>query len=123
MKYVRYDAPPELRLRYHFRDKFGADIVGARDYDPETGICHIHPEGTDEGVLIAVFKPHGYVEIDGHVNPTQEVLDGLFDNSKMVISNPEVLDRIAKKVSEDVRLEEGIKQNNPEPTAAPQQPT
>jgi hypothetical protein len=38
MKYIRYDAPPELRLRYHFRNRFGKDILGARDYDPTTGV-------------------------------------------------------------------------------------
>lgn len=113
MKYIRYDAPPELRLRYHFRDKFGQDILGARDYDPETGVCHIHPQGTDENVLIEAFKPNGFVEIDGHVNPSAEVLQALFDNSKMIISNPAALDKIAKKVSEDVRFEQGLKENNP----------
>lgn len=122
MKYVRYDAPPELRLRYHFRDKFGNDILRAREYDPETGICQIQPEGTRDEVRVEVFKPGGYVELDGHVNPTREQLDALFQNSRMIISNPAALDKIAKKVSEDVRHEQGFQQNNPEPTESPQPP-
>ena len=105
MKYIRYDAPPELRLRYHFRNRFGEDILNARDYDPETGVGHKQPPGSQE--LVEFFQPDGYVEIDGHTNPSQEVLDALFQNSKMVISNPDALSKIARKVSEDVRYEKG----------------
>jgi hypothetical protein len=111
--YVRYDAPPELRLRYHFRNRFGKDILGARDYDPVSGVGHkLNPNGT--GDLVEFFEPNGFVEVDGHTNPSQEVLDALFKNTQIVISNREALDQIARRVSADVRLEEGKKANNPQ---------
>jgi len=108
MKYVRYNAPPELRLRFHFRDKFGVDIENARDYDPVTGIGHCLPykDAPEDSKLIEVFKPGGYVEMDGHVNPSAETLDALFNNSKAVLQK-EVMDATVNKIEQEVHYREG----------------
>ena len=107
--YVRYNAPPEFRLRFHFRDKFGRDIVGAREYDPETGIGRALAPGTED-VLIPFFKPHGYVEIDGHTNPSQETLDKLFATTvdSTIVPSKEELDSTVKMSEQDVRYEKQI---------------
>lgn len=104
MKYVRYDAPPELRLRFHFRDKFGQDIAFARDYDPETGVGHFQPPGSD--ALVEFFKPNGYVELDGHHNPSQETLDVLFKHGKAML-NKELQDRVVNDIEREVTLRKG----------------
>lgn len=107
MKYIRYDAPPELRLRYHFRDKFGNDILNARDYDPKTGVAHILPykDAPEDTPLIEVFKPGGYVEIDGHINPSPETLDAIFANSKAVLDKA-IMDATVKRIEQEVRFRE-----------------
>jgi hypothetical protein len=109
MKYVRYDAPPEIRLRYHFRDKFGNDILRSLDYDPATGIGHTYvrerADGTKEGT-IEYFRPGGYVEVDGHINPSPETLQALFANSKAVLTK-EVMDATVKKIEQEVHYREG----------------
>jgi hypothetical protein len=104
MKYVRYDAPSEMRLRYHFRNKFGKDIEFARDYDPDTGIGHIQYPGTD--ALVEVFAPGGYVEIDGHTNPSAEALQAIFANSKAVLEKA-VMDATVKKIEQEVTYRKG----------------
>lgn len=104
MKYVRYDAPPELRLRYHFRDKFGRDIERARDYDPITGVGHRAVPESD--ALIEFFLPEGYVEIDGHTNPSQETLDALFANAQAVL-NKDIMDKTVNKIEQGVTLRKG----------------
>jgi hypothetical protein len=115
MKYVRYDAPPSLRLRFHFRDRFGKDIAGAREYDPITG--EGKRELGDTGVLVPFFSPHGYVELDGHTNPTREALDAAFASVQTFASGePQPiessnLDTVIKKTEQDTRLEEGLKAN------------
>lgn len=107
MKYVRYDAPPELRLRFHFRDKFGEDIKGARDYDPVTGVGHALPyPDAPEDVLLEFFKPEGYVEIDGHVNPSEEALQAIFANSKAVLQK-DIMDKVVKQIEQEVHYREG----------------
>lgn len=104
MKYVRYDAPPELRLRFHFRDKFGKDIERARDYDPVTGVCHRAVPESD--VLLEFFCPEGYVEIDGHTNPSQETLDALFTNAQTAL-NKELQDKMVNRIEQQVTLRKG----------------
>lgn len=104
MKYVRYDAPPELRLRYHFRDKFGRDIERAREYDPVTGIGHRAVPGSD--ALLEFFLPEGYVEIDGHTNPSQETLDALFAEGKAAL-NKDLQDKIVNRIEQQVTLRKG----------------
>lgn len=104
MKYVRYDAPPELRLRFHFRDKFGKDILWAREYDPVTGIGKRAVPESD--AMIEFFLPEGYVEIDGHTNPSQEVLDALFANTQAVL-NKDIMDKTVNKIEQGVTLRKG----------------
>lgn len=110
MKYTRYDAPPAVRLRYHFRDRFGKDIVGAREYDPLTG------EGIreigDSGIMVPFFSPGGYVEVDGHTNPSQEALTALFTATQATLDN-KVMDTVVKKVETDVTLRKGKEINDP----------
>lgn len=107
MKYVRYDAPPELRLRFHFRDKFGEDIKGAREYDPATGEGRGVPyPGAPEDNLVPFFKPEGYVEIDGHVNPSEETLTAVFANSKAVLQK-DIMDKVVKHIEQEVHYREG----------------
>jgi hypothetical protein len=108
MKYTRYEAPPEFRLRFHFRDKFGNDIKGAREYDPATGEGMALAPGSED-LLIPFFKPQGYVEIDGHTNPSQETLNKLFEtaDSKTVVGKEE-LDTTVKMSEQDVRFKEEI---------------
>lgn len=119
MKYVRNDAPPELRLRFHVRDKFGQDIYRTLDYDPETGVGHCYVPETDPQQTIEYFKPHGYVEIDGHVNPNQETLDMLYAEVKQRgITDSNIMDETIKKSEQDVRFNKGIeeqKQGKPVP--------
>jgi hypothetical protein len=122
MKYVRYDAPPSLRLRFHFRNRFGKDIEGAREFDPVTG------EGIREigetGVMVPFFEPQGYVDLDGHMNPTREVLDMVFASVQTLKSGEpqpiesSALDATIKKAEQDERLRKGLESNEPE-----QQPT
>ena len=104
MKYVRYDAPPELRLRFHIRDKFGQDILRTLDYDPETGVGHCYVPDTEN--TIEYFRPGGYVEIDGHVNPSPEALEAIFANSKAVLTK-EVMDATVKQIEQEVHYREG----------------
>jgi hypothetical protein len=104
MKYVRYDAPPELRLRYHFRDKFGRDIERARDYDPVTGVGHRAVPESD--VLLEFFAAEGYVEIDGHTNPSQETLDALFSNGQTAL-NKDLQDKLVNRIEQQVTLRKG----------------
>jgi hypothetical protein len=113
--YERYKAPPEFRLRFHFRDKFGNDIKGAREYDPETGTGRAVAPGTEsrptveEEVLVPFFKPHGYVEIDGHTNPSQETLDKLFATADgKAVPDKATLDKTVKMSEQDVRFNEQI---------------
>lgn len=104
MKYVRYDAPPELRLRYHFRNKFGQDIERARDYDPVTGVGHKAVPESDN--LLEFFAPDGYVEIDGHTNPSQETLDALFANGQTAL-NKDLQDKMVNRIEQQVTLRKG----------------
>jgi hypothetical protein len=104
MKYTRYEAPPELRLRYHFRNRFGQDIERARDYDPETGIGHRAVPESDN--LLEFFEPNGYVEIDGHTNPSQETLDALFENGKAML-NKDLQDKVVNRIEQQVTLRTG----------------
>ena len=104
MKYTRYEAPPELRLRYHFRNRFGQDILRARDYDPVTGVGHRGVPDSDN--LIEFFEPNGYVEIDGHTNPSQETLDALFTEGKAAL-NKELQDKIVNRIEQQVTLRKG----------------
>jgi len=106
-KYVRNDAPPELRLRFHIRDKFGQDILRTLDYDPETGVGHCYVPDSEN--TIEYFRPGGYVEIDGHVNPSPEVLEAIFANSRAVLQK-EVMDATVKKIEQEVHFREGTKQ-------------
>lgn len=122
MKYVRNDAPPELRLRFHVRDKFGQDIYRTLDYDPETGIGHCYVPETDPQMSIEYFKPGGYVEIDGHVNPNQETLDMLYAEVKARgITDTPIMDETIKKSEQDARFREGAKSNiQSEPVPEPE---
>lgn len=104
MKYIRYEAPPELRLRYHFRDKFGRDIERARDYDPVTGVGHRAVPESD--ALLEFFLPDGYVEIDGHTNPSQETLDALFNEGRTAL-NKELQDKMVNRIEQQVTLRKG----------------
>ena len=118
MKYIRYNAPPEMRLRFHFRDKFGHDIYGAREYDPSTGEgkrLKIGLTDEDENNLVEFFAPQGYVEIDGHTNPTEEALATIFEAGKASL-NPEVMNETVKRTEEHVRFEKGTRENNPQET-------
>ena len=107
MKYIRNDAPPELRLRFHIRDKFGNDILRSLDYDPDTGVGHCYVPDSDN--TIEYFRPGGYVEIDGHVNPSREAMDAVYANSKAVLQK-EVMDATVKKIEQEVHYREGQKQ-------------
>jgi len=120
MKYVRNDAPPELRLRFHIRDKFGQDILRTLDYDPETGIGHCYVPDSDN--TIEYFRPGGYVEIDGHVNPNQETLDMLYaETTQRGITDTPIMDETIKKSEQDVRFSKGIEeQKQDEPVPEPE---
>ena len=104
MKYVRNEAPPELRLRYHIRDKFGVDILRSLDYDPETGVGHCYVPTSDQ--TIEYFRPGGFVEIDGHVNPSREALEAIFANSNAVLQK-EIMDKVVKQIEQEVHFREG----------------
>lgn len=104
MKYVRYDAPPELRLRFHFYNRFGQDIKRAREYDPETG--HGIRAVPDSDNTLPFFEPGGYVSIDGHSNPSQEALEAIYANSKAVLTK-EVMDATVKQIEQEVHFREG----------------
>lgn len=104
MKYVRNDAPPELRLRFHIRDKFGEDILRTLDYDPETGVGHCYVPDSEN--TIEYFRPGGYVEIDGHVNPSAEALEAIYANSKAVLEKP-IMDATVKKIEQEVTFRNG----------------
>ena len=106
MKYIRYEAPPELRLRYHFRNRFGQDIERARDYDPETGVGHRYVPPEDSGILLEFFEPNGYVEIDGHTNPSQETLDALFAEGRTAL-NKDLQDKMVNRIEQQVTLRKG----------------
>lgn len=109
MKYVRYDAPSELRLRYHFRNRFGRDIIGARDYDPITGKGHkLNPNNPEK--LDEFFEPNGFVDLDGHVNPSEELLNEMFIKHPM-LQDKESNDLFIRKTEERLRLEKGIREN------------
>jgi hypothetical protein len=123
MKYVRNEAPPELRLRFHIRDKFGSDIFRALDYDTDTGIGHCYSIGSDK--IIEFFKPQGYVEVDGHVNPSQQVLDSIYNNTQSIL-NPQIMAATVNKITTDERFTKGFEENNPqpqEPVPEPQEQT
>ena len=107
MKYIRYDAPPEMRLRFHFRNRFGQDILWAREYDPVTGIGIKAVPDSDN--TIEFFEPNGYVEIDGHTNPSEEALQAIFNNSKAALQK-EVMDKVVKQIEQEVHYREGAKQ-------------
>jgi hypothetical protein len=102
--YERSKAPPEIKLRFHIRDKFGHDIFRSLDYDTDTGVGHCYVPDSD--AIIEYFKPGGYVEIDGHVNPSPEALDALYQTVKSTL-NPEVMNQVIKKVEQDVRFNKG----------------
>lgn len=104
MKYTRYEAPPELRLRYHFRNRFGQDIERARDYDPTTGVGHRAVPESDN--LLEFFEPNGYVEIDGHTNPSQETLDALFTEGRTAL-NKDLQDKMVNRIEQQVTLRKG----------------
>lgn len=108
MKYVRNDAPPEVRLRFHIRDKFGKDITHALDYDPDTGVGHCYVPNSE--ATIEYFKPQGYVEVDGHVNPSQEALQAIYESVKAGLSS-EVMHETVKRIEEDVRFRKGTQEN------------
>lgn len=98
--YERYKAPGEVKLRFHIRDKFGNDIFHSLDYDPETGVGHCYVPDSD--VIIEYFKPGGYVEVDGHTNPSQEALYAIYATVHSTL-DPTVLNATIKKVEQDVR--------------------
>jgi hypothetical protein len=104
MKYVRNDAPPELRLRFHIRDKFGNDILRSLDYDPETGVGHQYVPESE--ARIEYFRPGGFVDIDGHVNPSAEALQAIYANSKAVLQK-EVMDATVKMIEQEVTFRKG----------------
>lgn len=124
MKYVRNDAPPELRLRFHVRDKFGQDIYRTLDYDPETGIGHCYVPETDPQMTIEYFKPGGYVEIDGHVNPSKETLETLYasmQEKQNLGTDSNIIDQTIKKSEQDVRFNQGqTEQQQNEPVPEPE---
>ena len=102
--YERHKAPGALKLRFHIRDKFGHDIERSLDYDPRTGVGHRYVPGSDQ--TIEYFMPGGYVEIDGHVNPSEEALTAIYQSVEAGLSK-EVMEKVIKKVEQDVRLKEG----------------
>jgi hypothetical protein len=110
--YERYKAPDALKLRFHIRDKFGKDITNSLDYDPATGIGHCYVPNSD--ATIEYFKPGGYVEIDGHVNPSQEALEAVYQSVEAGFSK-EVMDATIKKVEQDVRYNKGLEETEPAP--------
>src|SRR5262245_32405993 len=120
MKYVRNEAPPALRLRFHIRDKFGQDILRTPYYDRDTAIGHCY--GTDSDNTIEYFRPGGYVEIDGHVNPNQETLDMLYaETTQRGITDTPIMDETIKKSEQDVRFSKGIEeQKQDEPVPEPE---
>lgn len=94
-----------MKLRFHIRDKFGVDIYHSIDYDPETGVGHRYVPDSEE--IIEYFKPGGYVEIDGHTNPTQKTLDAIY-SSVHAGYNENVMHATIKQIEQDVRVDEGI---------------
>jgi hypothetical protein len=109
MKYIRNDAPPELRLRFHIRDKFGQDITHSLDYDPSTGVGHCYVPHSD--AIIEYFKPGGYVEIDGHVNPSEEALAAVYQSVQSGLDS-NIMHATIKKVEQDVRFAKGTEENS-----------
>lgn len=106
--YKRYEAPDALKLRFHIRDKFGQDITHSLDYDPATGVGHCYVPGSD--ATIEYFKPGGYVEIDGHVNPSEESLAAIYSSIQSGFDK-NVMDATIKKVEQDVRFNKGTEEN------------
>ena len=104
MKYERSNAPPEVKLRFHIRDKFGIDIERSLDYDPETGVGHKYVPGSD--AILEYFRPGGYVEIDGHVNPSLEALEAIYQSIRSKFDK-NVMHETIKRVEEDVRFRKG----------------
>lgn len=110
--YERYKAPDALKLRFHIRDKFGIDITNSLDYDPETGVGHCYVPNSD--AIIKYFKPQGYVEVDGHVNPTQEALAAIYQSVQSGFDS-NVMHATIKKVEQDVRFNKGTEENKATP--------
>lgn len=108
--YERHKAPDAIKLRFHIRDKFGRDITNSLDYDPETGVGHCYVPNSD--ATIEYFKPQGYVEVDGHVNPSPEALDAIYSSVQAGL-DPKVMEATIKKVEQDVRFKKGNEENNP----------
>lgn len=106
--YERSKAPDSIKLRFHIRDKFGHDITNSIDYDTDTGVGHCYVPNSE--ATIEYFKPGGYVEIDGHANPSQEALAAIYESVKAGLDS-NVMHETVKRVEEDVRLRKGIKDN------------
>ena len=106
--YERHKAPDALKLRFHIRDKFGNDITNSLDYDPVTGVGHCYVPNSD--AIIEYFKPQGYVEVDGHVNPSQEAMDAIYQSVQSGLDS-NVMHATIKKVEQDVRFNKGTEEN------------
>jgi hypothetical protein len=103
--YDREHAPGAIKLRFHLRDKFGIDIYNSLRYDPITGQGFkrdIRPG--HEGEEVEYFKPGGFVEIDGIVNPTQEQMDVIYQSVNAGLSS-EVMHKTSDKLIHDSRNE------------------
>jgi len=101
--YERSRAPNEIKLRFHIRDKFGKDIIHSLDYNTDTGVGHCYVPNSD--AIIEYFKPGGYVEVDGHVNPSEQALQAIYSNTSATL-HPEVMNAVVKKVEQDVGVNE-----------------
>lgn len=108
--YERSKAPDAIKLRFHIRDKFGKDIERSLDYDPETGVGHCYVPNSD--AIIEYFKPQGYVEIDGHVNPSSEALQAIYESVKAGLDS-NVMHETVKRIEENVRYRKGLEENKP----------
>ena len=106
--YERHKAPDAVKLRFHIRDKFGQDIFHSLDYDPATGVGHCYVPNSD--ATIEYFKPGGYVEVDGHVNPSEEALEAIYQSVKAGLDS-NVMHATIKKVEQDVHFKQGTKDN------------
>lgn len=106
--YERHKAPGAVKLRFHIRDKFGRDITNSLDYDPETGVGHCYVPNSE--AVIEYFKPQGYVEIDGHVNPSPEALEAIYESVRAGLDS-NVMHETVKRVEENVRYRKGVEEN------------
>lgn len=109
--YERSKAPDAVKLRFHIRDKFGKDITNSLDYDTDTGVGHCYVPNSE--AIVEYFKPGGYVEIDGHVNPSSEALEAIYQSVQSGLDS-NVMHATIKKVEQDVRFNKGFEENKGE---------